>query len=158
VTQEPRTPLADLTEQDLAALYDRLDDAEDELAERREAGHALYQSWNEQRAALAEGATLAAHLHNALLILRYKMAASSRDWSQDSDDAWLYAVLYGWDCEQQHEHTSNCRILLEQVAATHRWDTERVARIRKQRAVFAQVGPNGETAARAARQVEEDTP
>ena len=152
---EPRTPLADLTEQALAELYDRLDDAEDELAERRDAGNALYRSWNEQRTALTEGATLGARVHNTLLVLRARIATSPRDWAQSSDDAWMYAVLYGWDCEQQHEHTTDCRNQLVEVAAKHGWHAGRVERIRKHRAAFAQIGPNGETDARAARDAEE---
>ncbi|MFH8581610.1 hypothetical protein [Streptomyces zaomyceticus] len=154
---EHRTPIDDHTEQSLAELYDRCWDAEGELGDRREAAQAVYRSLQEHRDALTEAATRSAGVHNALLVIRSMMATSSRDWLAAKDDAWLYGVLMGWDCEQQHTHTEDCSILrLEDVAAKHGWSTERVARIRKFRATLAKAGPNGETDAAVRREMGED--
>ncbi|MEU9703035.1 hypothetical protein [Streptomyces sp. NPDC047981] len=153
---EHRIPLAEHTDATLDELYDRLWDAEGELVDRRDAGQALFRSWNEQRTLLTDGASLAAGVHNTLLVLRSRMKTDSRDWAANQADAWLYAVLIGWDCEQQHDHTDDCAQLLEEVAAKHSWSAERVARIRKFRATLAKAGPNGETDAAAARAVEEN--
>uniref|UniRef100_UPI003F492F14 hypothetical protein n=1 Tax=Streptomyces sp. CA-141956 TaxID=3240051 RepID=UPI003F492F14 len=85
------------------------------------------------------------------------MTNGSRDWAQDPDDAWLYAVLYGWDCEQEHQHTASCPAALDQIAAKHGWTPAQVERIRKHRAALALAGPNGETEAAARRaDAEED--
>ncbi|WP_329126126.1 hypothetical protein [Streptomyces sp. NBC_01353] len=154
---EPRVPLAEHTDATLAELYDRLEDAEADAADARDAGRAIYRSWNEHRTALAEGATLAAGVHNTLLVLRSRMKTNSRDWAATEDDAWLYAVLMGWDCEQQHDHTDDCARLLQEVAAKHGWSEDRVARIRKFRAALAKAGPNGETDAASARAAADET-
>ncbi|MCW7991037.1 hypothetical protein XF35_38945 [Streptomyces platensis subsp. clarensis] len=148
---EHRTPLADHTAQSLNELYDRLWDAEADRDETRDALQEFYRCWKEHNALLADHATLAARVHNALLLVRTHMATGSRDWAQDSSDAWLYAVLYGWDCEQEHQHTDDCRAGLDEVAAKHGWSAGRVARTRKHRAALALAGPNGETEAAARR-------
>ncbi|MFB7592328.1 hypothetical protein [Streptomyces sp. NPDC056169] len=153
---EPRVPLAEHTQQTLDELYDRVQEADAYYAEAQHVAQAMYRAWNEQRTALTEGATVAAGVHNTLLVLRIRLANSSRDWAQNSDDAWMYAVLYGWDCEQQHDHTPTCPKLLNEVATKHGWTPDRVERIRKHRAVFAKVGPNGETDAAARRAVDNE--
>ncbi|MEU6979625.1 hypothetical protein [Streptomyces sp. NPDC046371] len=153
---EHRVPLADHTEQSLAELYDRLWDTEVDRDETRAAVQEFYRCWKEHNQILTEHAALGARVHNALLLVRMRMAAGSRDWAQAPDDAWLYAVLYGWDCEQEHQHTSACPARLDEVAAKHGWSPDRVGRIRKHRAAFALAGPNGETDAAARRADDEE--
>ncbi|MFB7867310.1 hypothetical protein [Streptomyces sp. NPDC056069] len=153
---EHRVPLAEHTEQSLAELYDRLWDAEDYATESRSAGRDFYQAWQDQNTILAGHATLAARVHNALLLARTKMTRSPRAWDTDPDDAWVYAVLIGWDCEQQHEHTDACPAQLDEMAAIHGWSSARVEAIRKHRAALALAGPNGETEAAARRAVDEE--
>ncbi|WP_435610874.1 hypothetical protein [Streptomyces sp. C10-9-1] len=59
------------------------------------------------------------------------LATSSRDWQTDPVDAWLWAVLVGWDCEET-EHTDSCvHGALEETAAMHDWDEQAVAKARR---------------------------
>ncbi|MEU1273032.1 hypothetical protein [Streptomyces sp. NPDC005799] len=63
------------------------------------------------------------------------LATSSRDWGQYAPDAWLYAVILGWDCEET-EHDETCTHgAMEEMAARHGWDAEAVAKARRYRAV-----------------------
>lgn len=74
--------------------------------------------------------TLAAALDG----LHTLIATSSRDWGQYRVDAWLWAVLCGWDCEQA-EHDETCTHgALEETAALHSWDDDTVAKARRYRA------------------------
>lgn len=74
--------------------------------------------------------TLAAALDG----LHTLIATSSRDWQTYRVDAWLWAVLCGWDCEQD-EHDDTCTHgALEETAAMHGWDADTVAKARRYRA------------------------
>lgn len=67
------------------------------------------------------------------------IATSSRDWSTYRVDAWLWAVLCGWDCEQT-EHDDICTHgALEEIAAMHGWDDALVARVRRYRAAVRSI-------------------
>ncbi|MEU9333172.1 hypothetical protein AB0D49_08400 [Streptomyces sp. NPDC048290] len=70
------------------------------------------------------------------------IATSSRDWGTYRVDAWLWAVLCGWDCEET-EHDDTCTHgTLEEMAARHGWDTATVAKARRYRsAVRALTAP-----------------
>lgn len=62
------------------------------------------------------------------------LATSSRDWGTYRVDAWLWAVLCGWDCEQD-EHDETCTHgALEEMQQQHGWDDEAVAKARRYRA------------------------
>ena len=66
--------------------------------------------------------------------LHHLLATSSRDWSVYRVDAWLWAVLCGWDCEQA-EHDDTCTHgALEETAAMHGWDAATLAKARRYRA------------------------
>lgn len=81
-------------------------------------------------AVLEETATLAAALDG----LHTLIATSSRDWQTYRVDAWLWAVLCGWDCEQT-EHDDTCTHgALEETASMHGWDADTVAKARRYRA------------------------
>jgi hypothetical protein len=69
------------------------------------------------------------------------MTSDSRDWARDRSDVWLYGLLVGWECEEQHEHDEVCGgdDGLREVAALHGWDEETVARLRRYRAAIAAV-------------------
>ncbi|MFD4547226.1 hypothetical protein [Streptomyces sp. NPDC058466] len=74
--------------------------------------------------------TLAAALDG----LHTLIATSSRDWQTYRVDAWIWAVLCGWDCEQD-EHDDTCTHgALEETAAMHGWDADTVAKARRYRA------------------------
>lgn len=61
------------------------------------------------------------------------IATSSRDWGQYRVDAWLWAVLVGWDCEEA-EHDETCTHgAMEEMAELHGWDDEAVAKARRYR-------------------------
>lgn len=67
------------------------------------------------------------------------LATSSRDWQPYRVDAWLWAVLCGWDCEQD-EHDETCTHgALEETAALHGWDDATVAKARRYRAAVRAV-------------------
>ncbi|WP_262059692.1 hypothetical protein [Streptomyces sp. STR69] len=72
------------------------------------------------------------------------LATSSRDWQTYRVDAWLWAILCGWDCEQA-EHDETCTHgALEETAAIHGWDDATVAKARRYRAaVRILTGPAG---------------
>ncbi|MFF7553608.1 hypothetical protein ACFZA9_12060 [Streptomyces olivaceus] len=86
--------------------------------------------------------TLAAALDG----LHTLIATSSRDWGTYRVDAWIWAVLCGWDCEKT-EHDGTCTHgALEETAAMHGWDEATVAKARRYRAaVRALTEPAAET-------------
>ncbi|WP_416477043.1 hypothetical protein [Streptomyces sp. LKA04] len=62
------------------------------------------------------------------------IATSSRDWGVYRVDAWIWAVLCGWDCEQT-EHDDTCvHGALEEMAKQHGWDDATVTKARRYRA------------------------
>lgn len=61
------------------------------------------------------------------------LATSSRDWQPYRVDAWLYAVLVGWDCEQATHDESCTHGAMEETAAMHGWDADTVAKARRYR-------------------------
>lgn len=72
------------------------------------------------------------------------MATSSHDWSQHPSDAWLYALLVGWDCElPEHANGEHDPIdcsgpnHLEDFAERFGWTEGGVAKIRAQRRALA---------------------
>ena len=68
----------------------------------------------------------------------HMMATDSRDWSLDRSDVWLYGLIVGWECEDDHLHEEWCGggEALRQVAAQHGWEAEDIARIRRFRAAL----------------------
>lgn len=52
-----------------------------------------------------------------------------RDWGADSRDAWIWGVIVGWDDES-----------LVELAETHRWSSDDVARLRAMRAAIESLG------------------
>ena len=62
--------------------------------------------------------------------LRNAIAFSSRDWSKDPTDAWVYGVLVGWGDA------------LPEVAASMGWNDAAVTRLRLLRATFELVEEN----------------
>lgn len=71
------------------------------------------------------------------------MATNVRDWGTDRMDAFLWGVLLGWDCDEQHEHDEiDCSPgAMDEIAARHGWDTQQIERVRRfHRAVLAAAG------------------
>jgi hypothetical protein len=67
------------------------------------------------------------------------IATSSRDWGTYRVDAWLWAVLCGWDCEET-EHDATCTHgAMEEMAERHGWDADTVAKARRYRAAVRAV-------------------
>ncbi|MDX3343424.1 hypothetical protein PV409_36305 [Streptomyces sp. ME02-6979.5a] len=62
------------------------------------------------------------------------IATSSRDWGTYRVDAWIWAVLVGWDCEQNVHDETCTHGALEETAAMHGWDAATVAKARRYRA------------------------
>lgn len=63
--------------------------------------------------------------------LRNTMAFDSRDWSVDRRDAWMYAIICGWDTDEAWS----------QVAKMHGWPPEAVDRAKELHAKFAAAFP-----------------
>ncbi|WP_086732868.1 hypothetical protein [Streptomyces glaucescens] len=121
-----RLPLPDHTETSLRELYDALEDTEHDRAETREAAQAMYKAWDWHRHTLAGAA-------RAVTAVCNMMRTSSdfldrRDWTADRIDAYLWAVLIGWDDE-----------VLQEIAAKHRWNEHRVKYVREMRALLAPI-------------------
>jgi hypothetical protein len=72
------------------------------------------------------------------------IATSSRDWSEYRVDAWLWAVLVGWDCEEAHTHDETCEGgSLEEIAAMHGWAEAAVTKARRYRAAVQAAAARG---------------
>ncbi|GAA3718007.1 hypothetical protein [Streptomyces tremellae] len=69
------------------------------------------------------------------------LVTSSREWGEYPVDAWLYAVLVGWDCETDHEHDDVCggAAAMAEMAERHGWSDEAVAKARRYRATVRAV-------------------
>lgn len=69
------------------------------------------------------------------------IATSSRDWSTYRVDAWLYAVLCGWDCEEDHIHDRMCDDgeAMKEMQERHGWDDETVAKVRRYRTAVRRI-------------------
>ncbi|WP_103512946.1 hypothetical protein [Streptomyces sp. SM13] len=62
------------------------------------------------------------------------IATSSRDWGTYRVDAWLWAVLLGWDCEKTTHDETCVHGSMEEMQQAHGWDDEAVAKARRYRA------------------------
>ncbi|MCM1974609.1 hypothetical protein [Streptomyces sp. G1] len=62
------------------------------------------------------------------------LATSSRDWGQYRVDAWLYAVILGWDCEETVHDETCTHGAMEEMQRQHGWSDEAVAKARRYRA------------------------
>ena len=63
-------------------------------------------------------------LHSAL-------AFSSRDWGAERDLAWIYGIVAGWDCDEDHEHDWLCSgDAMAELAERFGWSEEQVERLR----------------------------
>lgn len=72
------------------------------------------------------------------------MTCHSRDWSLDAADAWLYALIVGWDCEiAEHAGGDHNEIDcggpdgLEDFAERFGWTEDGIAKLRAQRQAIA---------------------
>lgn len=81
-------------------------------------------------------------LRAALTSLDSTIVGCSRDWGVDYRDAWIYGVVVGWGCDEQHEHDPEiCTDATAEIAARHGWSGEQVARMQRyHRAVLAALG------------------
>lgn len=62
------------------------------------------------------------------------IATDSRDWGLSAGDALLWAVLLGWDCEEDHQHDDGCSNgAFQEVAERHRWSPEWQKTVRQMR-------------------------
>lgn len=121
-----RLPLEDHTAATLTELYDQLEDTEHDRAETRDAAQAMYKAWDWHRNTLG-GVSRAV---NAVCSMMRTSAdfLDRGDWTSDRIDAYLYAVLIGWDDDT-----------LQQVAVKHRWNEHRVKYVREMRALLAPI-------------------
>ncbi|MFJ5740046.1 hypothetical protein [Streptomyces microflavus] len=98
---EHRLPLVEHTEESLAELYDRLWDAEADVPELRSLARACSVGYSLTVPALLGAKTV---LEN----LRTRITVDSRDWAAGKLDAFLWAILVGWNCENADpDHVHN---------------------------------------------------
>jgi hypothetical protein len=148
MTKRPTPPPLTKTERDhLAALITRgaralnstegnrllrlleLDTA-DRQQERRTAG-GIQNQVHQLRQQLTDAETKLATIAAVFEGFGRLLVTSSRDWGEYRVDAWLYAVICGWDCDRA-EHDGTCTHgALEEVAELHGWDAEAVAKARR---------------------------
>lgn len=64
---------------------------------------------------------------NPFRSIEASIAFSSRGWSLDKRDAWVYGIVLGWGDA------------LEEVAERHGWDADTTARLRRLRVRYEQV-------------------
>ncbi|MEU1327193.1 hypothetical protein [Streptomyces microflavus] len=77
--------------------------------------------------------------------LQRLLATSSRDWGEYRVDAWLWAVLLGWDCEEDVHGETCVHGTMAEMQQAHGWDDAAVAKARRYRsAVRAVEAFNGE--------------
>lgn len=95
----------------------------DQLSSANEAEDELEAELGRVRAELATTAAIFEFFGRVL-------ATSSRDWTTHPVDAWLWAVICGWDCEQP-EHDDVCvHGAMEEMVQLHGWDDETVTKAR----------------------------
>jgi hypothetical protein len=121
-----RLPLDEHTEETLTELYEALEDTAHDRTETREAAQAMYLSWDWHRHALG-GVSRAV---NAVCNMMRTSAdfLDHRDWTADRIDAYLWAVLIGWDDKA-----------LEEIAVKHRWDDHRIKYVHEMRVLLAPI-------------------
>lgn len=92
----------------------------------------------------------------ALAAVADVMATDSRDWSRARGDAWLYGVLVGWDCEEDHDHgAAECEGgALDEVATGHGWTAAHRARLRTLRRAVRAATEGTDTRSRGAAETE----
>jgi hypothetical protein len=59
--------------------------------------------------------------------LRAVLATSSRDWSRDDEDAWIYGIVWGWN---KLDDVLDSDIIVD-VAKNHGWSTETRERLKQ---------------------------
>ena len=66
---------------------------------------------------------------------------SSLDWTSAKDTAWIYGIICGFDCEEDHEHDDICGGLdsMIEMAAVHRWTVQQVDRLRVLRSKWLEI-------------------
>ncbi|MFD5848356.1 hypothetical protein [Streptomyces chartreusis] len=120
-----RIPLDEHTEATLKDLYDALDDTDYDRAETYDAAQAMYKSWDWHRHALG-GVSRA--IVSACNMMRTAASHYERDWTADRHDAYLWAVLIGFDDDT-----------LTEVAAKHRWNEHRIKYVKEMRVLLAPI-------------------
>lgn len=86
-------------------------------------------------------------LAEALQSCHLALTTTSRDTGEGRDVAWLYGLLVGWECEDNHEHDDICggSAALFEIAERHGWNTpEEVGRHRRLRAAIRLAGDEAE--------------
>lgn len=86
----------------------------------------------------AEAVGMSAGLREALNLCGRLIACHSRGWGQDASGALLWAVLCGWECEENHDHDiCGGSGALEEVAERFGWPEGRVKHISRLRHAIA---------------------
>lgn len=65
--------------------------------------------------------------------LRNLLAFSARDWSEERDTAYIYAIVFGWDADPEDPEDQGA---WESIAAQHGWSDQLVEHLKAMRAQF----------------------
>lgn len=135
MTEQPARHTVDtITSDALDQLYARIDTLEHVAAGNKRHVQLIVP---DLEAALARAEQAEEQLATVALIFEgfgRLLATSSRDWGAYRVDAWLWAVVLGWDCEEPCLDDECQHDTLEQCAREFGWDDAAVAKARRYRA------------------------
>lgn len=121
-----------ITSDHLDALYARIETLEHVAAGNKRHVQAIVPELEQAWAAIKR-------VREAIGSLQRTVAHDPRDWGQDKRDAWIWGIVCGWECEEQHDHDAVCgrNSALREVAARHQWANEDVDRLKTYRRALA---------------------
>lgn len=150
IAGQPTAGTKEFAEQERARferLYTRETVRADKAERDAELANAVTAQWKQRlerrtttlrnRAERAEAAI--EQVREALESLHRTVAHDPRDWGQDKRDAWIWGIVCGWECEEQHDHDWICGrdSALREAAARHQWANEDVDRLKTYRRAVA---------------------
>jgi hypothetical protein len=122
------------------ALTQQLKDTEAEVQRQRRAAENEQAGKVRWRRRLIEAEAKLAALVPIFEGFERLLTTSARDWGEYRVDAWLYAVICGWDCENtEHDDAICSHGALEEAAEQHGWNEEAIAKARRYRDVVRSI-------------------
>lgn len=79
---------------------------------------------------------------NPLRALQDTLAFASNDWSTSRATAWIYGIVLGWGCDENHEHDDDVcggDGALEELTNRYGWTPEQIDHLRGLHARFAEL-------------------
>ncbi len=136
--QPGRHTVDTITSDALDQLYADADRSEEVIGELNEQ---VVRAIKQAEAAIARAAEERATLHQLFEGFARLLATSSRDWSAYRVDAWLYAIVCGWDCEEAVHGDTCVHGAMDEMAHAFGWDADTVAKARRYRNAVRALAP-----------------